>query len=235
MTTPYFSIITVCLNAQDNIEKTISSVLSQTFVNYEIIIKDGLSIDDTVKLIPQNDKIRLVEQKDSGIYDAMNQAISHVKGEYILFLNCGDLLSDNFVLENIYKIAISLNNSNNIIYGDYSRNNVLYKPANLITPFYLFRTSLCHQTMFINTNLFKTNGIHNLSYKILADYDFTLKSYFNHTEFIYSSLLICDYLGNGFSESLSTVRLRQFEYKTITKNYYSITQQIMYNIIYFLL
>lgn len=233
MADPFFSIITVCLNAQDTINMTISSILSQNFDNYEIIIKDGLSTDNTLQSIPLNEKIRIIEQKDSGIYDAMNQAISHVQGQYIIFLNCGDYFADNSVLEKVYTTAGSLDNRNVIIYGDYSKSKVIYKQPRTITKFYLFRTPICHQTMFFSTQLFNLNGNHNLKYKISADYDFTLKSFFNNAEFVYCPVVICDYQGNGFSENKTTSSLLKNEHKVITKHYYSTINWIIYNFILF--
>ena len=89
-----FSIVVVCLNPGEKLAATINSILAQQYGNYEIIIKDGGSKDGSIEKLPADSRIRLFSEKDSGIYDAMNQALSRINGQYVLFLNCGDLFYD---------------------------------------------------------------------------------------------------------------------------------------------
>ena len=95
-----FSIITVCLNAGDDLILTIESALNQTYSDFEIIVKDGFSTDGSVEMIPKDDRIRLIQKKDNGIYDAMNQGIEVASGQYIIFMNAGDKFYNNKVLAN---------------------------------------------------------------------------------------------------------------------------------------
>ena len=94
-----FSIIVVCLNAGQELLRTVDSILGQTYPHFEIIVKDGMSSDGFVEKLPGDERIRVVRQKDKGIYDAMNQAIPLVSGDYVLFLNCGDYFYNEKVLE----------------------------------------------------------------------------------------------------------------------------------------
>ena len=94
-----FSIIVVCLNPGDKLNRTLDSVLSQTFSDYEIVVKDGGSKDGSVESMRLDARIRFYKEQDGGIYEAMNQAVSHAKGDFVLFLNCGDLFPDDRVLE----------------------------------------------------------------------------------------------------------------------------------------
>ena len=87
---PLFSIIVVSLNAGEELLHTIDSILKQTEQGYEIIVKDGFSSDGSIEQLPSDDRIRLFQQKDKSIYDAMNQAVQYASGEYYLFMNCGD-------------------------------------------------------------------------------------------------------------------------------------------------
>lgn len=101
-----FSIITVCFNAADTIEKTIESLIKQTCGDYEYIIKDGGSKDDTVELAKQlldkaGIRANILTESDKGIFDAMNTAASVAQGDYIYFLNSGDEFSDSQVLEKV--------------------------------------------------------------------------------------------------------------------------------------
>lgn len=97
------SVITVCYNAADTLEKTIQSVLGQTYPNIEYIIIDGGSTDGTVDIIHKyTDRIAYwVSEPDGGIYDAMNKGIERATGEWINFMNAGDIFCDKFVLTNI--------------------------------------------------------------------------------------------------------------------------------------
>lgn len=99
MNTPFFSIITPSFHAGPRLRKTMESILSQTFSDYEVIVKDAGSEDGSIEALPRDGRIRLIQEKDRGIYDGMNQAIAVAKGEYLYFLNCGDTLHAPDVLE----------------------------------------------------------------------------------------------------------------------------------------
>lgn len=102
---PKISIITVSYNAITEIEKTILSVINQTYTNIEYIIIDGGSTDGTVNIIKQyNDKISIWKSEpDHGVYDAMNKGIKLATGEWILFMNSGDTFHDNMVVADIFQ------------------------------------------------------------------------------------------------------------------------------------
>lgn len=102
MNTPFYSIIVVSYNAGEKLSATIKSILSQTFGEYEIIVKDALSTDGSTAKLPEDPRIRLIQGKDRGIYDGMNIALLSSRGEYIYFLNCGDLLASEAVLEKVH-------------------------------------------------------------------------------------------------------------------------------------
>lgn len=223
MSNPFFSIIVVSFNAENEIEQTISSVLKQKFDSYEVIVKDGLSTDGTLSKIPQSDKIHVYSQKDSGIYDAMNQAIELSNGKYLCFLNCGDYFADENVLEGIF--AVAQNYDEAVVYGNYSRKGVSFKQPGNITDFYLYRTPLCHQTMFISKVLFEQNGMYDTTYRILADYEHTLHDYFSGKKFVHCDVVVCDYMGGGASETPKGIEIKKEERKIILDKYYSKTQQ----------
>ena len=97
--TKMFSIIVVCLNAGDRLQDTLDSIWKQSYSDYEVIIKDGGSKDGSLSCVPKKDNVHLYREKDTGIYDAMNQAVRYAHGEYLLFLNTGDLFYDEQVLD----------------------------------------------------------------------------------------------------------------------------------------
>ena len=224
MKNPFFCVIVVSLNAENLIRKTIESVLNQDFGGFEIIVKDAVSSDNTLSQIPKDERIHIYSEKDSGIYDGMNQAISYSSGKYLLFLNCGDYFVSESVLSQIYKVTKSCDN-NSIIYGDYQRNGIKAKQPSKITPFYLYRTPLCHQTVFFARELVKQFSGYNTQYKILADYDLTLKCYHANAKFVYCPCIVSDYLGGGVSESEKGRVLKKKEYKALRDIYFSQNQQ----------
>lgn len=105
------SIITVVWNDVSHIEGTILSVLGQTYKDFEYIIIDGGSTDGTVDIIKKySDRLAYwCSEKDGGIYPAMNKGVSHATGEWVNFMNSGDLFADNKVLEDIFATSSHLN------------------------------------------------------------------------------------------------------------------------------
>lgn len=94
-----FSIITVCLNAGNDLLETVESTLKQSYDEFEIIVKDGFSKDCSIEKLPQNKKVCVYQEKDKSVYDAMNQAIAYATGDYCLFINAGDTLYEPSTLQ----------------------------------------------------------------------------------------------------------------------------------------
>ena len=166
---PFFSVIVVSLNAGGLIGLTVSSALSQTCDDYEIIVKDGKSTDDTLNNIPEDGRIKLFSEPDSSLYDAMNQAISYSSGKYLIFMNCGDTFASDKVLEDV-RLAVK-DGDYGMIYGDYTRDGVVKKQPETLTRFNMYRTILCHQSVFFNGKILRAQKKYDTRYKILADYD----------------------------------------------------------------
>ena len=107
MQKPFFSIVVVSLNPGERLEKTLNSILKQTFTDYEIVLKDGGSTDGSLSGLLEKgffegkEQIRLIQEKDKSIYEGMNQAVVHAKGRYVQFLNCGDYFYSDRVLEEV--------------------------------------------------------------------------------------------------------------------------------------
>ncbi|MBP5280981.1 MAG: glycosyltransferase [Lachnospiraceae bacterium] len=115
-----FSLITVCLNPGEKLRGTLESALRQTYGDFELLIKDGGSTDGSIEGVSdllEDPRIRVINRKDKSIYDAMNQAVEEAKGKYVYFLNCGDKLYDETVLEKVAEAAKS-SSSRYIFYGN---------------------------------------------------------------------------------------------------------------------
>ena len=105
---PTISVITICYNAEKEIESTMISVLEQSFRDIEYIIVDGASKDGTMNKVRQilarypNSNVQVTSEPDKGIYDAMNKGIKKASGEWVILMNSGDTFLDNNVLENVF-------------------------------------------------------------------------------------------------------------------------------------
>lgn len=177
------SIITVCLNEENGIEKTIESVQSQTYDNYEHIIIDGGSADKTLEIINKfKDKVDiLVSEKDNGIYDAMNKGINLASGEYLYFLNAGDYL----VSPNVLKYIFDRKPQTDIVYGDgmliLSNKYLIRKPSpKKISKIFMLIDIIPHQGSLIKKELLKKAGLYDLNYRISGDYEFYLKALYQY-------------------------------------------------------
>ena len=218
-----FSVIIVSLNAGNKLIKTVNSALSQKDVEFEIVIKDGHSKDgslDAVRLL--NDRrIRLFEQDDTGIYDGMNQAITHAEGDFFIFMNCGDYFYDESVLARFAEFAASEKARPLILYGSrYSRltGNVEHISPK-ITPLVCYRNIPCHQAILYSRNNFEKR-LYRPEYKVRADYEHFLWSVLkNNAKTVYVDHPVCIYEGGGYSESPKAIKRSAAEHKEITHMY----------------
>ena len=170
------SIITINLNNKDGLLKTVESVVSQTFSDYEYIIIDGGSTDGSVDIIKQyEDKVDYwISEPDSGIYNAMNKAIRQAKGEYCLFLNSGDWLFKKEGLEYVFNEMFV---ERDIVYYDVMTDQGEYRYSDKLTLLSFFISApIGHQSSFIKTSLFSTIGLYNENWKIVSDWEFFLKA-----------------------------------------------------------
>jgi glycosyltransferase involved in cell wall biosynthesis len=222
------SIITINLNDADGLKKTIDSVISQTFKDFEYIVIDGGSTDGSSEIIKQNKTNinKSISEKDSGIYNAQNKGIRLAEGEYCLFLNSGDYLSDNKVLENFFAKA----GNADILYGDMMIDNgkekYLGKHPEIITFEFLIRTTLWHPVSFIRRELFNRFGMYDESLKITSDYDFFLRTIMCEkvsTQYIPLAVTVFNTFGIGSSKSFdethqkerSIIQQRYFDQRVI--------------------
>ncbi len=215
-----FSIVTVCYNAGEKLAETIRTALRQTYDNFEIIIKDGMSTDNSLSLVEQNAKIKTYVTKDKGIYDAMNEALKYATGDYVYFLNCGDSFYDENVLGNVAKY-IEAHSHIGIYYGDTfkeSTNSLVPMPKK-VTAFTCFRNIPCHQACFYHKSLFMERG-YDLEYKIRADYEHFLWCYFKkNVRPVHTGITIANYEGGGFSETKENQKRDRLEHKMTVEKY----------------
>lgn len=194
---PTLSIITVNLNNAAGLQKTIESVFEQTFTDYEYIVIDGGSTDESKRLIEKHqDKFAYaVSENDAGIYNAMNKGIEKAKGEYLLFLNSGDHLCNTSVLQKVFSCPLT----DDIIYGDIiwkvEGNEKKGKYPDVLSFEFFTKNSLPHQSSFIRNDLFAKIGAYNEDYAIISDWAFFMLAIFKYnSSYFHMSfpISICD-------------------------------------------
>jgi glycosyltransferase involved in cell wall biosynthesis len=208
------SIITINFNNVKGLKKTLDSLSSQTFKDFEHIVIDGASTDGSVELIKNYSHITYwISEKDNGIYDAMNKGVKVSKGKYLLFLNSGDVLSDTNVIESV---ASNFKSDKSIYYGDLllEKNNSIEKhqaPASIDLDFML-NSTFWHPCTFVKSDLFKNLGLYNTEFKICGDYEFFVRCFLNSkTTYQYLNINIALFDGNGISNDVSKQELQAKE------------------------
>lgn len=243
---PFFSIIVVCLNPGEKLRRTLESVNAQTFRNYEVIVKDGGSKDGSLVCIWEifeKDRVKLIEKKDQGIYDAMNQAAAQAAGDYVYYLNCGDLFYSEEVLEKMMEFIRFFNDEERaeeipgIYYGNIFERLTGQKVASNphMDAFGCYRNVPCHQACFYSRELLLAHPF-QISYRVRADYEQFLWCFFamqkeRKVRFAYSDLLIADYEGGGFSETRENRRISAAEHKEITGKYMTKGQLLRFRMV----
>ncbi len=190
---PLYSVITVVKNDERNISKTIKSVLNQSYKNFEYIIVDGKSTDDTLKILSKykNKISRIITKPDKGIYFAMNKGIKVSKGKIIVFINSGDLFSKNAlkIVNNIFEKNKNLNFVFGTVRRHYTKSTILKYGFDKNKLKYNFDFATAHSTgFFLKKKIFDKYGVFNTKYNCSADYD------------LYYRLILKNKLIGGYSE-----------------------------------
>lgn len=178
--TPLITIITVNLNDVKGLERTMKSVFEQTWQEFEYIVVDGGSSDGSKELIiSHSEKIDCwVSESDRGIYNAMNKGIEMSTGQYLLFLNSGDLLNTNNILEKSYSYLTHEEIIYfNVLVEENDQLKLIEYPQQLRFSDLLYGT-LCHQSVFIKKELFYKVGKYDETLKIISDWKFFIISLF---------------------------------------------------------
>lgn len=200
------SIITINYNEAAALQRTIDSVRSQTYQDYEHIIIDGESIDESVFYIKSYAEaypsLKWVSERDKGVYDAQNKGIERAEGEYCFFLNAGDVFASTQVLENMF----SMQTQADLLYGNLrvvqKGKRVGYcKGVEQPTFLDLYNSCLKHQATFIKRNLFERFGMYDASLRIVADWEWFFRVAAFHDDIIlkYRNVDVAEFDNDGIS------------------------------------
>lgn len=206
MKIPLISIITPTFNAAATIEKALKSVACQHFKGIEHLIIDGNSEDNTIAIVHSYQKkyghIRLICEKDEGIYNAINKGIDFSYGNWLYFLGADDELYNENVLSDLFDDGIFKKNQvvygNVLINGDapWASNGTIYDGQFDLAK--LLRKNICHQSMFYPRSIIKENGYFTKKYNITADWDYNLRC-FAKKEFYFINKTIAIFNAGGKS------------------------------------
>lgn len=197
------TIITVNYNNAIGLEKTICSVIQQSYSNIEYIIIDGGSTDNSIDIIKkyENKITYWVSEKDSGVYDAMNKGIKKSTGDYILFLGSDDKLWDKDIIATIFNnIEI---HKYDFIYGNVNSPDLGENYDGAFTVKKIFSKNICHQAIFYKQELFKKYGLYNVKYKVAADHAYNIKCILNkRIKKLFIPITIAFYAPGGLSATV---------------------------------
>ena len=225
-----FSIITVCLNAGNDLLETVESTLKQSYDEFEIIVKDGFSKDESISKLPQDKRIHVVQKKDSGIYDAMNQGIEVAQGDYLIFMNAGDRFYDYEVLGHI---ANGIKKNPGDLYYGRCYNQILdvVDPApKKLTKYFCYRSMICHQATIYKASMLKKRG-YDVSYTVSADRERMLYAVIKEkVRCTYLPVVVVAFQGGGFCTTDKAKKLLASEKERLTKMYFSVAERVKYGI-----
>jgi glycosyltransferase involved in cell wall biosynthesis len=222
---PLISIITVALNVKDTIESTLLSIKKQSFTDYEIIVLDGGSVDGSLEILKQHQNSLLcwISEPDKGIYDAMNKGIKMANGNWIIFMNSGDVFFDKNALEKIVKYL-----DGDVVYGDhaiYNHNPDKYECVSVKKRSDKHNIPFCHQSVFVRRELLQKFPF-DLKYQIASDYDQYLRIKKSGAKIKHIPVIVTMFLDGGVSSKSRLVIIR--EYFGITKKYWPIYASFVY-------
>jgi len=226
---PLISIITVVYNSERFIENTLKSIINQTYSNVEYIIIDGGSDDGTIEIIKRYEKYisKWISEKDNGLYDAMNKAIEMVSGDYLWFINSGDEIYTENILNDFFS---KLNYLPDVIYGETEIINFKGQsvgmrrhsaPKKLSWRSLRFGMKVCHQSILVKKDLIEP---YNTKYNYSSDFDWVIRM-LKKSESIYNAkLILSKFMEGGLTKKSMVPGLKERFH--IMKKYYGLIPTI---------
>ncbi len=201
---PKLTVITIVYNNVRDIERTVLSVLNQTYPNIEYLVIDGASTDGTLEILKKYEGrlAKLISEKDSGIYDAMNKGLALASGDYILFMNSGDEIYASDTVENVFASAPDAD----IYYGETEMYDENWKslgqrrhkaPETFSWKDFKYGMSISHQAIYIRRSLTEP---YDPQYKLSADIDWIIKAAKKAVKIVNTRMYVAKYLVGGMSK-----------------------------------
>lgn len=156
------TVVTVCRNVKSSLEKTMNSLLHQSYAHIDYVIIDGASTDGTPEMLGKTKGVRWISEPDMGIYDAMNKGIRMAEGEWVIFMNAGDVFASDDTLSKVF----SVERDADVIYGDVIKGDNIKKAE---SPHNGHRMYFCHQSAFVRTSCLKEFPF-DIQHRMSADF-----------------------------------------------------------------
>ena len=214
------TIVIPTFNAARLIARCLDSVVYQSHRPLEVLVIDGNSTDDTMKVVESYTQrwsfVRCASEPDLGIYDAMNKGLSQCTGEWVYFLGADDQLHNPRVLETVCR---HFSDGVDFLYGDVfnaTKQQAIGEPFDRDK---LFGKTICHQAIFYRNTLLMRVGNYNLDYRVCADWDMNIRCFAAQCRPRYLSLTICTYGGDGFSSKITDEVFLQHKLSVISRLY----------------
>jgi len=222
---PTLSIITVCKNAAQKIRTTADSIACQSSKDFEWVVVDGASSDNTLEELRsyENHITKLISESDNCLYDAMNKGILVSSGRYLYFLNAGDMLAE----QNVINDFIQSPQKGDIIVGDilikYVDGREQYRESKslIFNKELLYWRPMHHQATIIKRELFEKYGMYNLNYQICADWEFFCRVILKYkTEVTSWHRFMSVFCNDGISADIRNRKIFKKERFRIRRRYY---------------
>ena len=200
---PRFSVITVSFNNREGLQRTMQSVLSQDFTDFEYVVVDGGSTDGSVDVIKNySEKLAYwVSEPDGGVYYAMNKAVAQARGTHCIFMNSGDEFYSSTVLSEVaeygdsYDLGVGI--SSNVSGGE---EQCKVHPPKELSLLFWENYSVIHQAAFMRTSMLREN-LYDTHYRIVADWKYMFSEYLTRQyNYMPLSVIVCKFEGGGMSD-----------------------------------
>lgn len=229
---PFFTIVTVCWNSDKTIQRTIESVLKQDFLDYEYIIVDGGSTDNTISIIKNyeasfNSRLKYSSEPDKGIYDAFNKGIQRATGKYIWLVNSDDFIEPG-VLDKLYELVKNYKTGEepiisaimNCISGDGKiLHQVKSSPEKVAAAYRNNTMGTIHPATIVPKRIYDIVGLYDINYKIIGDIDWFKRAYRANMPIIFADFIVTNFMVGGVSTVSSSAKSRK-DRKYLLKKFY---------------
>lgn len=230
---PKLTIITIVYNNVRDIERTINSVITQTYKKIEYIIIDGKSTDGTLDIVEKysNQISKIVSEPDKGIYDAMNKGLALATGDYVLFMNSGDEIYDEHTVQEVFDSSPGAD----IYYGETEMYNDNWEslgrrrheaPEQFDWTSFKYGMNISHQAIYIRKSILTP---YDLKYKYSSDIDWIIKAAKKSSNIVNVHRYVAKYLVGGMSKKKHRESLKE-RFQIFTK-YYGLIPNIFNHVI----